>query len=540
MPSRLPSEKSRRFRSLFLAAEHNPSAIVITDAAGRIEYVNPRFEELTGYAAEDVLGKTPRVLQSGLHDRGFYEELWGTLARGEVWKGEFCNRRKTGELYWESAAIAPVRDRKGVVANYVAVKEDVTESKVLREELLRAKEDAETANEAKSVFLASMSHEIRTPMNGILGMLELLRQTDLDPQQEEYLRIVRESAQTLMHFLNQILEYSRLQANRTELESLDFDLMCTVGPLFELFALRAREKGLETVLDLDPQVPPRVRGDPLRLRQILTNLLDNALKFTEKGWIALSLRRLPPEDGGLWLEFGVVDTGIGIPGEKRHRIFQGFGQLDRSTTRRYGGSGLGLAIVRQMVSLWGGFLSLESEEGKGSSFHVRLPFLPAGPAPSREALEEGEGGILPDPPLPLRLDALLVEGHPVSQRLVAALFARRGWNLDLVPGGEEALEAVREKDYDLILLDVDLPGMDGLETVRRLRRRLKRPRPVPLVALTAQDLPEERERGLEAGFDAWVTKPLRVRELLVVLSRLLTGDPEGEVVDREADPGDRG
>ena len=513
-------EDPRRFRSLFLAAEHNPSAIVITDAQERIEYVNPRFEELTGYSAEEALGRTPRILQSGLHDRSFYEDLKETLRRGDVWKGEFCNRKKTGELYWESAAIAPVRDPEGALVNFVAVKEDITESKRLREELLRAKEEAESADEAKSVFLASMSHEIRTPMNGILGMLELLRQTSLDPQQQEYLFIVRESAQALLHFLNQILEFSRLQAHRTELEHLDFDLLRTVAPLFDLFAHRAREKGLEAALEVDPQTPRWVRGDPLRLRQILTNLLDNALKFTERGSIVLSLRG---DEGaaGPEVEFAVADTGVGIPPEKRHRIFRGFGQLDRSTTRRYGGSGLGLAIVRQMVTLWGGTLGLQSEVGKGSTFLVRLPFLsPQTPAPSHP--DRGEREPLPDPPLPERVHALLAEDHPISQRLVSALFANRGWTLDVVPDGEGALDAAAERRYDLILLDVDLPGMDGLETVRRLRRRGGR---IPLVALTAQALPEERERGLAAGFDAWVTKPLRVRELLEALSGLLLPAP---------------
>ncbi len=526
---RLPDRRLRgRVRSFWTAVENNPAAIVVTDARGTIEYVNPQFSRMTGWGEEEAIGRNPRFLKSGTHSPAFYQDLWETILDGRIWQGEFRNRRKDGGLYWESASIAPVKDREGRIIRFVAMKQDVTEAKRSREELIRAKEEAEAANEAKSSFLATMSHEIRTPMNGIIGMTELLVGTDLSAEQREYLEIVRTSAHALLHIINEILDFSKIQAGKMEIERIPFDVRALADGAVDMFALRARDKGLDLACEIDPSVPAAVLGDPTRLRQVLFNLLDNAVKFTERGSVRLRIEGRPLPGGAFELTSSVSDTGIGIPEEKQERLFRSFEQLDGSMTRKYGGTGLGLVIARRLVELMGGSISFRSREGVGSRFWVRFPLEVAGraeapPAPSLSPpLSRGAGGGVPAD-LPDYLRVLLAEDHPISRRLVATLFGKRGWELDVAVDGRQAVERFRSGTYDLVLMDIQMPEMDGLAATREIRRveAERGGERTPVVALTAYALPGDFERCLAAGMDDYVGKPIRVGELFSSIARVL-------------------
>lgn len=366
-------EIATRLRKLSRAVEQSPASVVITDLKGSIEYVNPGFVRTTGYAAEEALGKNPAVLKSGIHEPEFYAQMWKPLLRGEVWRGEVCNRKKSGELYWEDATIAPVMDANGSVTHYVAVKVDVTTRKRAEETLRLAKEEAEEANRAKSRFLASMSHELRTPLNGVIGMAELLGNTQLDERQRSFVEACRSSGKSLLALINDVLDFSKIEAGKLELDEHDFDLGQLVEETVETMAFQAQQKNIHVFSEVAPQACRTVRGDGGRLRQVLVNLIGNAIKFTAAGGITVRVEPAEAADDPTLLCFRVTDTGIGIPQNQMDRLFQSFSQADSSTTRKYGGTGLGLAISKALVELMGGQIGVESEPGRGSTFWFNIP-----------------------------------------------------------------------------------------------------------------------------------------------------------------------
>jgi PAS domain S-box-containing protein len=521
-----------RVRPFYMAVENNPGAIMVTDGEGKIKYINPRFTEMTGYSVEEVLDRTPRILRSGYHDPPFYEDLWRTILSGRIWSGEFRNRRKDGSLYWESASVAPVKNRDGIITYFVAIKQDVTDQKRNREELLRAKERAEAANEAKSAFLATMNHEIRTPMNGIIGMTELLITTDLSGEQREYLEIVRTSAHALLHILNEMLDFSKIQAGKMEIDSVPLEIASLVEGAVDMFTLRAREKGIDLACQIDPFVPASLLGDPNRLRQVLFNLLDNAVKYTERGSVAIRVESRPEQGGSVNLSFSVIDTGIGISEDSKERLFHSFEQIDGFMTRKQGGTGLGLVIARSLVELMGGSLTFESRLGRGSTFRACLPFrVPVLPVEVPTVSSSPAQPSVPPPDLPSSLKILMAEDHPISRRLVATLVEKRGWHLDAASDGKQAVSLYeaslgRDEGYDLVLMDVQMPEMDGMDATRAIRRieeerGLSR---IPIVALTAYALPGDYERCLAVGMDDYLGKPIRVSEFFRVIDRMTRGE----------------
>ncbi|MEI6705426.1 MAG: ATP-binding protein, partial [Deltaproteobacteria bacterium] len=356
------------------AIEQCPVSIVITDIHGTIEFVNPKFTKLTGYSAEEAVGQNPRILKSGKTPPEVFENLWSTISKGETWEGDVINKGKDGGLFWEHSKISALRNAAGNITHYVAVKEDITEMKQIKRLLTVAKERAETANRAKSSFLATMSHEIRTPMNGVIGMTGLLLETDLNDVQREYAEIVSKSSESLLSLINDILDFSKIEAGKLDLELLDFDLRVTLEDTAELLAVRAADAGLELMIRVDPAVPSYLKGDPGRLRQIITNLVGNAIKFTHSGEIVISAALQAQKDDVVTIHFGILDTGIGIPESRLDAIFAPFIQVDGSTTRNYGGTGLGLAICKQLTELMGGEIGVISEEGKGSTFWFTARF----------------------------------------------------------------------------------------------------------------------------------------------------------------------
>lgn len=492
-------------RKLSRAIEQSPVSVMITNGAGNIEYVNPRFSEITGYSFDEVLGKNPRILKSGVNPPTLYQQLWSTILAGKVWKGEILNRRKNGELYWENVTICPILDAAGVLTHFLGLKEDITQTKKLLEEMIAARYSAEAANRIKSEFLANMSHEIRTPMNAILGMAEMLGETELTAEQRKYVSIFQNAGNNLLDLINDILDLSKVEAGQFELDNQSFDLEWALQEQVQLLAPRAHGKGLELALDIRPSVPAFVLGDAKRLRQCITNLVGNAIKFTLHGGVTMSVQRVAGEAD--MLMFSVADTGIGIPTDKQMAIFDAFTQADGSVTRKFGGTGLGLTITKRLVELMGGKIWVESEPGKGSVFHFTAMLPEAAPVTRPQIICADLGGMR----------MLVVDDFPFNRAIVRQYLNVLGVEVDEAESGVEALEKMyqahkQSRPYALALIDCHMPVMDGVEVAQRIRdsRSLRATR---LLMLSSDDTAKPTQRAREMGV-ALLLKPLKRDELI--------------------------
>ena len=524
-----------KLHQLSRAVEQSSASTMITNAAGEIEYVNPRFTELTGYTRGEVLGRNPRFLQSGKTSPDTYRDLWQTVLAGKTWNGELRNKRKNGEDYWEYTSISPILDPSGRITHFLGVKEDITgriqaeaDLRQSNQSLREATEQANAANRAKSDFLAMMSHEIRTPMNGVMGMANLMLNTRLDPQQSEFARTIASSGDALLQIIDEILDFSKIEAGEhLHIEQAPYNLSRLVGGVVQLLKPRAEARSLSLVTDLPADVPDWLTGDAGRLRQVLMNLVGNAIKFTDSGSVTIRVRRLASGDDPVHLRFDVQDTGIGISAEDQARLFQPFTQADNKNSRRRGGTGLGLAISMRIVELMGGRIGLQSSPGQGSTFWFELsPKLAQAPPADSLPAGTGEAPVEPTAPVsapatPLRI--LVAEDHKINQRLVTFMLRSLRQQAEFAVNGLDAVKAWEESSPDVILMDCQMPEMDGFEATREIRRREAARQPdgrkrVRIIALTANALTGDRDRCLTAGMDDYLTKPFTLEQLRKALN----------------------
>lgn len=509
----------------FIAATNAFAIVSVTDSKGVIIQTNELFTQITGYTQEELIGQTHRIINSGVHSREFFTEMWRTISSGKVWKGEICNRKKNGDLYYVDSMIMPVAGSDGKPFQYISIRYEVTDRILVARELKELAREAQLGAQAKAEFLANMSHEIRTPMNAVIGMTGLLLDTKLTAEQLEFTETIRKGGDQLLSLINDILDFSKIESGNLDLESGVVDLRECAESTLDLLASSAAQKNLDLLLMIQPDVPLSILGDVTRLRQIIVNLISNGVKFTEKGEVVLSLSvrkddTLPSRQ--LYLKVEVSDTGIGIPLESRERLFKVFSQVDTSTTRKFGGTGLGLAISLRLVELMGGRIWVESETGRGSTFIFEIPVEPVAPAPKLQPvhLNFGEKKIL------------IIDDSATNRRILSLQFESWGLIPFAASSGSEAMEWINRGDqFDLLVLDYQMPEADGLDVIRDIRKILPAEQ-LPAIMLTSiGSIPVPSEFGISCV----LSKPVKSLALYNSVQSLFTSKTKGPELKPHSD-----
>ncbi|MCF8405172.1 MAG: PAS domain S-box protein [Bacteroidales bacterium] len=510
-------------RKLSRSVEQSPTIVIIADLDAKIEYVNPRFTEVTGYSLSEILGKNPRVLKSGNTPKQVYKELWDSLNQGREWFGELQNRKKNGQLYWESANIFPLKDDAGKITHFIAMKEDITARKKMEEDLISAKEKAEESDKLKSSFLANMSHEIRTPMNAIIGFSQLLNEPGVsDEEKDHYISLIQNSGDDLMSLIDDIIDISKIEAGQMKIYKSRYFVHNILKEIFVNFSEVLKTMPSKANLNLIYKEPNDAKKisiltDIDRFKQVFRNLISNAIKFTDHGKVEFGFSLLK-KDQNPYLEFYVKDTGIGIAEDKQKLIFKSFTQANESHSRIYGGTGLGLSITKRILEILGGEIRVNSKSGRGSSFYFTLPFT----AQDKSGINTTKIQRKGDKKIKNRQwndkRILVVEDDDNSFLFLSRALDITNISVKRANDGLQAISMVSLQDFDAVLLDIQIPGLNGYDTARKIKDLFP---DLMVIAQTAFAMESEKRKCFEAGCDDYISKPVKIQELLSILTKYL-------------------
>lgn len=503
--------------------DNSAAGITLTDEQERIVSWNKFTEDLFGMKKKDLYLKHV----SCLYPKEEWDKIRASNIRkiGSMHHMETKILRKTGETIDIDLSVNILHDTEKNIIGSVGIMQDITKQKRAQEMLIQAKLAAEEASSAKSLFLANMSHEVRTPINTVIGMIDLTLDTVLNTEQKENLEVAKDASVNLLSLLNDILDLSRVEAGKIKLEDIEFHLHNVANSVTKGMSVLAKNKNLETVLVIHKDVPELILGDPVRLRQVLVNLINNAIKFTMKGKITTEIKVASRSGDEFMLLFSVTDEGIGIPKDKQDKIFDIFSQADDSTTRRFGGTGLGLAISKRLVEMMGGRIWVESEVSKGSTFNFTASFTLVKES-ALNSVSQIDLAAIDEKYMEERLKGLkvlLAEDNLVNQKIAVKLLEKQGWTVSAVDNGQEAVNRALHDNFDVVLMDANMPVLDGLEATRLIRdNERKTGKHVPIIALTARAMQEDRSRCLNAGMDGYVTKPIDRKELFLTIGKIVS------------------
>jgi PAS domain S-box-containing protein len=523
-------ELVERNAQLAAAIEAASVGVVVTDARKEdnpITFVNSGFTRITGYTTQEVLGRNPRFLRGPDANSESSQHLRAAIREARAITIEIRNYRKDGSAWWNEITMSPIRDAGGTVIGFVGIQNDVTARKLAAARLLEAKNEADRASRAKSEFVATISHEIRTPLNGVLGTISLLLETQLTDIQRHYAETARESGTILLSLLNDVLDFSKMEAGRLDLDMVDFRVRDTLRPIIDVMRPRALAKGVDLDLEIDHDVPVALRGDPGRLGQIILNLVGNAVKFTERGAVRVDIYVEDSSGPATWLCFEVKDTGVGISAQDQERLFSSFTQVDASRARRAGGTGLGLAICKKLTELMGGAITLESTPGVGSVFRVRLPFRPADTTPLPQAALQTEEQAATQ----RTGHILVVDDSPTNLLVAKGFLTNAGYQVTTVSSGADAIRAVKQTEFDAVLMDVSMPEIDGIAATWQIRASNGHCNSLPIIAMTAHALDRDRIACLQAGMNDYLRKPVNKAALLETVERWIKSAGEKKEED---------
>ena len=513
-------KKDLREITLLRNALNETAVISISNQKGIIEHVNDKFVEASKYSREELIGQDHRILNSGQHPKSFFAKLWKTIGKGQIFKAEVINKTKTGELYWEDSTVVPVLNEQGKPIQYIAIKQNITQRKLVEAELIKSKELAENLARAKDDFLSSMSHEIRTPLNGIIGFTNLLIQNkDFPVEQRKQLESIKTSSDILLVIINDILDLAKMDAGKMTIEEVPFNLFELAHLILDTFAVKIHDKKLNVQLYFQEKVPYLLIGDSVRISQVLFNFLSNAIKFTPfEGKIDLNISLVKNEKDLYFISISVTDSGIGIPEDKVNSVFVPFEQTSSDTTRKYGGTGLGLSIVKKIAELMKGTVAVESEIGIGSTFTVILPLK----KDTSESTGTPNKIELNDEISIKNVKVLLAEDNVINQLLAQAVLSQFEVKLTTVEHGKLALDELEKNDFDIVLMDLMMPEMDGYEATIAIRSLIDiKKKSIPIIAVTADVTNSVIERCKDIGMNDYIYKPFDAMDLKTKIWNLL-------------------